>query len=166
MLELLSSLLYVPLSLPYWYPCDIQVNQAAKGVISSFNALVDLLESIEQFLCRLGIYTRIPPSPAMDEIVVKIMIELLSTLALATRELNQGRSSECTVADFYLTERHVVKLVKKRFGEKDVEAVLQRLDRLTHDEARTTAAQTLDVVHGLVQGMRLVMDGERAHPAC
>jgi len=64
----------------------------------------------------------------MDEIVVKIMIELLSTLALATRELNQGRSSESIVADFYVTERNVVKLVKKRFGGKDVEAVLQRLD--------------------------------------
>ena len=76
------------------YRCDIQVNQAAKGVISSFDALVDLLESIEQFLKRLDIYTRVPPMPAMDDIVVKILIELLTTLALATKELNQGRSSE------------------------------------------------------------------------
>ena len=30
----------------------------------------------------------------MDEMVVKIMVELFSTLALATRELNQGRSCE------------------------------------------------------------------------
>jgi hypothetical protein len=43
----------------------------------------------------------------------------------------------------------------------EVEAVLQRLDRLTQDEARITSAQTLDVVHGLVQNMRVVMDGER-----
>jgi hypothetical protein len=49
--------------------------------------------------------------------------------------------------------------VKKAFGEKDVEAVLQRLDRLTQAEARTTAAQTLEVVHGLVQGVREVMEG-------
>ena len=41
-----------------------------------------------------------------------------------------------------------------------MESVLQRLDRLTIDEARTTATQTLDVVHGLVQNMRVVMDGE------
>lgn len=74
------------------------MNQAAKNVISSFDALVDLLEFIEQSLCRLDIYMRIPSSPAMNEIVVKIMIELLSTLALATRELNQGRSSESIVA--------------------------------------------------------------------
>jgi hypothetical protein len=55
--------------------------------------------------------------------------------------------------------------MKKVFGEKDVEAVLQRLDRLTHDEARTTAAQTLAVVHSLVQGMRVAMDGKQAHSA-
>ena len=45
-------------------------------------------------------------------------------------------------------------------GEKEVESVLQRLDRLTLDESRTTAMQTLEVVHGLVQNMRVIMDGE------
>jgi hypothetical protein len=39
------------------------------------------------------------------------------------------------------------------FGEKEVEAVLQRLDRLTQDEARTAAAETLKVVYGLIQEM-------------
>jgi hypothetical protein len=56
--------------------------------------------------------------------------------------------------------------MKKAFGEKDVEAVLQRLDRLTQAEARTTAAQTLEVVHGLVQGVREVMEGEQTRSAC
>ena len=54
---------------------------------------------IEHFLNRLDIYTRIPRTPAMDEMVIKIMVELLSTLALATRELKQGRSSESVLAD-------------------------------------------------------------------
>ena len=73
------------------------MNQAAKGVISGFGALVDLLESIERFLSRLEIYARIPPTIAMDEAMTKIMVELLSTLALAIRELKQGRSSESVV---------------------------------------------------------------------
>ena len=60
----------------------------------------------------------------------------------------------------YLAERIAVKFVKKVFGEKDVEAILQRLNRLTEDEARTTAAQTLGVVYSLVQNMTEVMDGE------
>ena len=66
----------------------------------------------------------------------------------------------------YLTDHNAVKFVKKFFGDEDVEAVLQRLDRLTPDEARTTAAQTLEVVHGLVQGVRVVMNGEQTHSAC
>ena len=144
------------------YPSDIQINQAAKGVIDSYDALGDLLESIEHFLCRLDIYTQIPPSPAMDEMVVKIMVELISTLAIATKELKQGRTSESVFTDVFCCPiKHIsVKFVKKVFGEKDVEAVLQRLDRLTHDEARATAAQTLEIVHGLVKDMRVVIDGE------
>jgi hypothetical protein len=43
-----------------------------------------------------------------------------------------------------------------------VEAVLQRLDRLTQEEARTTATQTLEVVYGLVKNIKVVMDGERS----
>jgi len=40
-----------------------------------------------------------------------------------------------------------------------VEAVLQRLDRLTQEEAQTTATQTLEVVYGLVKNIKVVMDG-------
>jgi uncharacterized membrane protein len=62
------------------------------------DALVDLLESVEHFLKRLNIYTKIPPTHAMTEIVVKIIVELLSTLALATKQLRQGRPSESVFA--------------------------------------------------------------------
>jgi hypothetical protein len=58
-----------------------------------------------------------------------------------------------------------VKLLKKLLGERDVEAVLHRLDRLTREEALTAAAHTLDVVHGLAQNMTVVMDGEQTHSA-
>jgi hypothetical protein len=40
----------------------------------------------------------------------------------------------------------------------DIEAVLQRLDRLTMDEARMTVTQTLEVVYGLVNNVKSVMD--------
>jgi hypothetical protein len=71
----------------------------AKGVIASYDALVELFESIDHFLNRLDIYTQIPPSPAMDEIMTKILVEVLSTLALATKEIQQGRSSEYVLID-------------------------------------------------------------------
>jgi len=77
----------------------IERYQAVNGVHASHDALVDLLESIEHVLSRLSIYTKIPLTPAMDEIVVKIMSELLSTFALATKELKQGRCCESSLAN-------------------------------------------------------------------
>jgi len=62
----------------------------------------------------------------------------------------------------FFAQHHAVKFVKIFFKEKDIEAVLERLDRLTQDEAQTTAAHTLAIVHGLVQNMREFMGGERS----
>ena len=147
---------------------DTQVYQAVKGTIDSYHALVDLLESFDNFLNRLEIYTKILPTVAMTEMIVKILVELLSALALVTKQIKQGKPSEPVFRQvlYYLTQRNAEKLFKKFFGEKYIEAVLHRLDRLTQDEARITAAQTLEVVYGLVQNMRVVMDGERIPSTC
>ena len=51
--------------------------------------------------------------------------------------------------------------MNKLRGEKDIETTLQRLDRLTLDETRATAAQTLEVVYGLVRNKRVDMGGEK-----
>ena len=59
------------------------------------------------------------------------------------------------------TECRTEKFKKKLLGEDDIEAVLQRLDRLTLDEARATGGQILEVVHGLVQHTRIVLDGKK-----
>jgi hypothetical protein len=133
--------------------------------MDGYDSLVDLLESIEHFLCRLDIYTQIPPTAAMDEILAKILVELISTLALATRELKQGRSSEAVLIGIHLTDHITVKSVKEMDREKDIEAVLQRLDRLTQDEAKTTAAEILKVVYRLVQNMTGIMNSEQIHLA-
>ncbi len=42
-----------------------------------------------------------------------------------------------------------------------MEAMVQRLDRLTQDEAHQTVAQILEVIHGLVKNTKVVMEGER-----
>jgi len=70
------------------------VIQAAKSVISSREALVNILQSIGQFVGRLKIYTEITLSSAMVEIVVQIMVELISILALETKKFTQRRLSE------------------------------------------------------------------------
>ena len=76
-----------------------------KGVKDDQSALADLLESIGHFLNRLEIYTEIPPTKAMNEMVVKILVELLYTLASATKETKQGKLSESLVGEgiYYLT---------------------------------------------------------------
>jgi hypothetical protein len=74
------------------------VYQAIKDVSASYDALLDLLESIEYFLSRLSIYTDFPFTMAMAEIIVKIMVELLSTIALVTKQIKQRRPCECVLA--------------------------------------------------------------------
>jgi hypothetical protein len=96
----------------------------------------------------------------MTDIIVRIMVEVLSVLALATKQVKQGRFSKriirCTLP---IAQRTIEKFSKKLFGESEVEAVLQKLDRLTKDEARLTVAQTLGIIHGLVGNMKVVMEG-------
>jgi hypothetical protein len=86
---------------------DIQTYQAVKGVLDDYDTLADLLESVEHFLNRLDIYTKIPPTVSMTEIIIKILVELLSTLALATKQLQQGKLSESVLGEIlnYLTMR-------------------------------------------------------------
>jgi hypothetical protein len=68
-------------------------------VHNSYGDIVDLLESIERLLKPLEIYTRVPPTPSSDDMMVNIMVELLSTLALTTKELKEGLSSESIFTD-------------------------------------------------------------------
>jgi len=127
------------------------------------NALLDLFKSLASFLKRLEIYTTIPPTPIMTEIIVKIIVELLSVLSLATKQIRQGRFSKYIVMyKLSLAQFSIEKFAKKLFGESDVETVLQRLDRLTQDEARITVAQTLSVVYGLVNNTKVVMEGAQS----
>jgi hypothetical protein len=74
-----------------------------KGCIDDYDTLIDLFESIEHFLNRLEIYTKIDPSTdamtEMSEMIVKLLVELLSTLALATKQIKEGKSSESTFVE-------------------------------------------------------------------
>jgi hypothetical protein len=60
-------------------------------VKKSYDSLVDVFESIENFLIRLNIYTEIPPAqaPAVTEIVTKMMAALITVLALATEQIRK-----------------------------------------------------------------------------
>ena len=109
---------------------------------------------------RLEIYVTIPPNAMMSDIVVKIMVEVLSVLSLATKQIKQGRfSKEAIRYALPVAQCTIEKFAKKLLGESEVKAVLQRLDRLTQDEARMSVTQTLGIVCGLVGNVRVVMEG-------
>jgi hypothetical protein len=58
--------------------------------------LTNVFERIENFFRRLETYIEVPPTAGMTDMIVKIMIEVLSILAIATKEINQGKASEST----------------------------------------------------------------------
>jgi hypothetical protein len=61
-----------------------------------------------------------------------------------------------------MTQCAIENFTKKLLGQRsqnETETVLQRLDRLTQEEARMAFAQTLGAVHGLVGNMKTVTEG-------
>ena len=86
---------------------------------TSYEALVDIFECVENFLRRLSIYTEIPLTLAMTEMLIKIMVELLSVLALATKQINRGRFSTSVFAydrSWLTCGREIRKEISRRKG--------------------------------------------------
>ena len=139
----------------------LYILQAAIGITTSYDALLEIFESVSNLLKRLHIYTeRIPLSPTVSDIVAKILAEVIGVLALATKQIKQGRLSKWSTSyGASLAERITEKFAKKLLREDEIEAVLRRLDRLTQEEARVTGANTLEVVHGLFNNLKEVMNG-------
>ena len=69
-------------------------SQAAKAVSDSQDMLATVFEIIENFFRRLETYVEVPPTAGMTDIIVKIMVEVLSILSIATKEIKQSRASE------------------------------------------------------------------------
>ena len=49
---------------------------------------------MENFFRRLEAYLEVPQTPNMADIIVKVMIEVLFILSIATKELSQNSASE------------------------------------------------------------------------
>ena len=54
--------------------------------------------------------------------------------------------------------------MKTLWGKDKIQAALERLDRLTRDEGLSAVAQTLGVVHGIANDMRVVIGGASYFP--
>ena len=76
---------------------DAQFSQTAKAVSDSQVVLATVFERIENFFRRLETYVEVPPTTGMTDIIVKIMVEVLSILSIATKEIKQSRTSESII---------------------------------------------------------------------
>jgi hypothetical protein len=124
------------------------VSQATKDVRGGQGTFVDVFERIESFFRRLEVYTGAPPTNEMIDTLIRIMVEVLSILGIATKEIKQGRMSErFSTSMSPLAERCSEKFVKKLIGKNDMEDVLKKLDKLTQEEARMAAVQNLKATH-------------------
>jgi hypothetical protein len=67
--------------------------------LANRDVLIKLFERIESFFERLKIYTTVPPSPAVTDELAKIMAEVLSILAMATKGIKEGPISGSIFCD-------------------------------------------------------------------
>lgn len=120
-------------------------HQAVQRVRADKGALFDLFDRIENFFRRLEVYVNLPLMEGMTTVIVNVMVEVLLIIALATREIQQGKLSELISDDrksvliYFPSEG----FFKKLRGRSDIEDALQRLDKLTREEHRMAAAQDL-----------------------
>ncbi|KAH9080600.1 hypothetical protein EDB83DRAFT_998212 [Lactarius deliciosus] len=117
---------------------------AAKDAIASYDTLASLFEQMQGFLQRLGVYSGVPLTPAMTEVLGKIMAEVLFIFALVTKEMKQSRFK------IYL---------KRLVGWTDIEDALKRLDMLTQEEMRMAVARNLEVTHNVDNNVRAIKEG-------
>jgi methyl-accepting chemotaxis protein len=123
----------------------------AKDASSSRDKLIEIFNRIERFFHRLEIYTGITPTAAMRGIIIEIMVEVLTILAITTKEVKRGRLSRSILHRFTILEltRRLERVLKTLTGNTDLEDRLDKLDKLTQEEARMASAELLKMTHSV-----------------
>ena len=95
------------------------------------------------FFLRFEKYITVRPSTAMVAIIVEIMVQVISILGIATKEMKEGFISRSFLLVIYpnLTF-HAEKLFKRLFGINRLKDALQQLDKLAPEEALMAGADT------------------------
>ena len=83
----------------------------------------------------------------MVAVIVEIMVQVISILGIATKEIKEGFISRSFLADIYpnLTF-HAEKFFKRLFGITRLKDALQQLDKLAPEEALMAGADTQVIV--------------------
>ncbi|KAF8266092.1 hypothetical protein EI94DRAFT_1803580 [Lactarius quietus] len=100
----------------------------AKGVKACHDALADLYGRIKDFFKHFKVYMESSPTTELLEVLVKVVVEILSILSIATQAMEQS-----------LTKKFLKQLV----GRTDIEEGLKKLDKLIQGEHGMAMAQVL-----------------------
>ena len=138
-------------------------SQAVRDVVASHEMLVHLFERIHLFLQRLDRYTGMPLTHDLTGLLGKIMAQLLTILALATKVMMNGRISESdpSLCPIYIFHYLAEKFLKRLVGKTEVEDAVLQLDMLTKEEALMIVGRNLEVTHrvdGNVEAMRVLAE--------
>ena len=101
---------------------------AAKNVSSAYDAIQDLMSTLQDFTVRLKVYNRERISLELSFKLTKVLTTLLEILALARKVIKRGR--------FLGFMRNVV------LRDKEIQGPIDKLARLTESEDRLVGAET------------------------
>ncbi|KAF8262339.1 hypothetical protein EI94DRAFT_1704846 [Lactarius quietus] len=122
-----------------WLVPTINVLQAfsetlGEGISLVFSPAKMISSVLVSFFRRLEVYTKVPPTPAMANMMVKIMVEVLDILGTATKEMKQSRTK---------------KIIKKIAGVTRLDDGLKMLDKMTNEEARMANAEAMRLAYDI-----------------
>jgi hypothetical protein len=98
----------------------------------------------------------------MMDIIIQIIVEVLSILGIATKEIKQSRLSKYSPYKYIRVDWTIglsEKFGKKLIGSTDMEDALKRLDKLTQEEAWMGIAQNLKATQTVGERVTEVIRG-------
>jgi hypothetical protein len=89
------------------------VCQAAKNVGMGQDTLIGVFERIEVFLQRLELYAKTAFNQEMVDIIIKILVEVINILGIATKEIRQGRASKSQLCKYVAVDGAFLRKISK-----------------------------------------------------
>ncbi|KAF8271625.1 hypothetical protein EI94DRAFT_1796953 [Lactarius quietus] len=115
---------------------------AAKGVIVSHDALIEIFELLGNFFNRLEKHTEKATMVVIKDIIVGTMVEVLKIFVFMTKEVNRGR-----------VERLFKSFFKNLIGSDIIKGALSKLDRLTQEESNRLIGHTSNTADHVKDGI-------------
>ncbi|KAI0300181.1 hypothetical protein BC826DRAFT_1102274 [Russula brevipes] len=130
-----------------------------EGIGMVFPPAKVIFAGIGVLLLAARVVYAVTPTAAMTDIVVKIMVEVLSILAIMTKEIKEKRASGLFLLDFSLfTDVSSREVFEEALGKNYIEDSMKRLDSLTDDEARMATAEVLKTTRSVDDKVKVVLD--------